>query len=528
MSDETSTAVLDAPVTTGSESSSNTPAPSTPGAPSSSTTAPAGVTPEAVATPAEFKAPARNAGEGVAAYLKRTREARDTFEKTGKAAEPAKPAVEVKPAATVEAPKPTEAAKPTEPAKTEEVPDPTKEDELIPDAGLATTELAEKVKNDPELAAALEKSGLRNALFANARLADKANQFIKEFPGGFDEVKFTKQYAAEREALEGGFTTVGTPQEVGQFFTDVVMPMSYVLDENGQPVPDGRGSFVTDGSVDRFIDNTVNLGLQLFPAQVFKNLLTLPNGKEAVLKEISSLAAEGDDEMKAALEILEDRLGKRSSSSPAREPQSEQEKQLAAERAAVNAEKERLTQQRQTEAQQRDTDNERAVATSISSEANKLIDQVLGKFAISEFNKESAKEKIRNALYDRINEDQTFKMQAAQLARKQYGAKSHQERVGLALRTAKSYLWSVAQPIIKAAGGELVAQNQAKHQKIATQIDASKKEPKAGLTTPSGSAAPLTAAEVTAKARENLKAQGKDPSSTAAVIAEVRRIRAGQ
>ena len=299
------------------------------------------------------------------------------------------------------------------------------------------------------------------------------------------------------------------------------------MDDSGNPVPDGNGGFQTDGTVNRFIDNIVNLGLQLQPQPVFENLLAQPQGKELLLNKLQSLSSEGDDEMQAALEIVKDRLEKRGSSSAASEPQNAEQKRLAQERQQLDAEKNSLAQQRQAEQSQRETDNERAVATSISSEVNSLIDSLLAKFAIPDFNKESAKEKIRNALYQRINEDGTFKMQAGQNARKQYSAKVHTERVGLAKRTAKSYLWQVADPIIKQAGGELIAANQAKHQKIATQVDASKKEPKAGLSTPAAPS-PLSNSELMAKAKESLAKQGKDPSDVKQLIQESRRIRAGQ
>jgi len=170
------------------------------------------------------------------------------------------------------------------------------------------------------------------------------------------------------------------------------------LDDSGNPVPDGNGGFQTDGTVNRFIDNIVNLGLQLQPQPVFENLLAQPQGKELLLNKLQSLSSEGDDEMQAALEIVKDRLEKRGSSSAASEPQNAEQKRLAQERQQLDAEKNSLAQQRQAEQSQRETDNERAVATSISSEVNSLIDSLLAKFAIPDFNKESAKEKIRNAL----------------------------------------------------------------------------------------------------------------------------------
>jgi len=157
MSDE-STAVLDAPVSTES-------APSSPASSTSSESAPAASTPSGASPSgetAEFTAPPRNPNEAPLLYMQRVREAREKHEK-GEAPKPTEP---VKP---VEATKPGEPAKPADPQKTEVKTD-AEPDDLIPETGIETTALAEKLKADPDLAAKLEAAGLKNAVFANARL----------------------------------------------------------------------------------------------------------------------------------------------------------------------------------------------------------------------------------------------------------------------------------------------------------------------------------------------------------------------
>lgn len=515
MPDET--AVIEtAPVSTGSESTPSPTTDTTPAPAPVETTAPAQV--DTAAAP-EFKSPAREQDEDNMAYMRRVREAREAFA-TGK------PAAEAPKLAEVPA---VEPAKPTEPAKEESKPG-----EIDPDAltaeeledlqGISTTELADKLKANPELDAKLEAAGIRDGIFKNARLADKAIKFTEVFPGGLQDATHARDQAATLGDLDNIASAVQDVDSVKGFY-QALMPLSYVLDDDGKPIPAEGGGFQTDGTVNRIIGQTVRYAIGQFPQDIFKDVMASPTGKDMLLKEIESLSnGSDDDETKAVLEFVQERIGQRASAAK-NEPQAGKEKELFEKEQSLNAEKIRLDQQRQTADSQKANDNERAVATAISARLDKLIDSTFANFAIPEFNKKTAMEEIRKALYDQIEKDPVFKSQANQLSRRQHSERTTTERVGLALRTAKSMLMTVARPILKEAGANVIGKQQAKLDKINTQTEVTRRTESKGSSAPVGSAPKLTPGEASKKAKENLVSRGIDPDDTIQLMREMQKVR---
>lgn len=524
-------AVVDAPVSTGGDvSSSPSPSTDTSSAPvqvdsAAPTQVDAAAAPE---TGEGFKAPPRNAGEDAREYMRRTREAREAHIKgePAKVAEPVKDAQAVAEAAKVGDPEKVEdPAKVADPAAVD--PDALSPEDIAGEQGIATTELAEKLKADPDLAAKLEAAGIKDAVFANARLADKAIKFTEVFPGGLEDATFAKEQASTFGELDNVATAVVDVDSVKNFYQSL-MPLSYVLDDAGNPIPDEAGGFKTDGTVNRIIGSTVRYAVQQFPQDVFNEVMALPGGKDMLLKQIESLATgSDDDELKAALEIVQERFGQRASAAK-NEPQTQKEKELFEKEQSLKAEKEGLDRQRQTAESQKAEDQERAVATDISSRIDKLIDSTFANFAIPEFNKKTAKEEIRKALYERISSDPVFKSQANQLSRKQYTEKAHTERVGLALRTAKSLLMTVARPVLKDAGADVIRKQEAKLAKITTQAEVTQRTEPKGSSSPTGGAPQMTGAQEVQAAKESLAKKGNASPSTSELLAERRLLKSGR
>jgi hypothetical protein len=483
---------------------------------------PAVVTPPPAAEAGtEFKAPPRNPGEDAREYMRRTREAREAHEKglpAPKPGETIQPALEAKPEVKVEEAKPADAVAD---------PDALTPEEIEGEQGIATTELAAKLAADPELTAKLEAAGIKDAVFANARLADKAMKYTEIFPGGLEDANFAKEQASTFGELDVIASDVKDVDSVGAFYR-ALMPLSYVLDEDGKPIPHADGGFQTDGTINRIIGSTIRYGITQFPADVFKEVMASPQGKDLLVKQIQSLATGADDEeLKAALEIVQERFGTRASAAK-NEPQSGKEKELFDKEQSLKAEKEGLDRQRQTDSNQKAEDQERSVATDISSRMEKLIDSTFANFAIPPFNQKTAREAIRTALYERLSNDPVFKAQANQLSRKQYSAKAHTERVGLAIRTAKSLLMTVARPILKDAGADVIRKQEAKLAKINTQTETTQRTEPRGSSSPAGGMPQMTGAQEVQQAKESLAKKGNTSPSTSELLAERRVLKSGR
>lgn len=464
-----------------------------------------------------FKAPTREPGEEASAYLARSIAAKAKWQEDKKNP-PAKP--EVKPTEA----KPVEQEVKPEEAKTEEAKpaESEKVDEFAEEEGIATSELAAKLKEDPELEAKLDAAGIKNQVFANARLADKANQFLQEFPGGLEDAKFAKQGATNFAMVDDAFSGVQDPQSFNEFIQKV-MPLSYILGDDGNPVLDERGQPVHDGTVGRFVENAVAYGASIYPKGVVEKLLGSDHGKEALLQELQSMGAGQDEELSAALEILTERIN-RGASAPSEETSAEA-KRLAQERKSVEAEKQALSQQRELSKRQEVEQQDRAISTDMSNQVEGVLDSYISRYAwATEFEKNAAREEIKKLTYERIKSDPIFSSRAAASGRKAYSPAVHKERVGMAVAAFRANMAAASKVVLEKAGAKLISQQESKAKKIATQIAASKTETKGSSAIPAGKPA-LTESQRGAVARENLRKAGQDPYDSRLLLNEMIRLK---
>jgi hypothetical protein len=173
-----------------------------------------------------------------------------------------KPAAEVKPAAaTPTETKPAVAEPPktegeTKPAAAETKPaaEPNPLDKMGP---LPAEKIAAALTDAPAAVQEfLKEKGLSvETLTANARLAAQTAQFLERVPS-LEALDVALQGNANFQLLETQLPAVQTVQDFDKFMMETLVPMSFIRDEKGQPIPDPDipGAFKNDGSIGKLID----------------------------------------------------------------------------------------------------------------------------------------------------------------------------------------------------------------------------------------------------------------------------------
>lgn len=108
----------------------------------------------------------------------------------------------------------------------------------------------------PEVKTFLAEKGLTvETLSENARLAAQTSQFLERVPD-IAALDVALQGNANFVKLETGLPAVQTSQDFDKFMMETLVPMSFILDDNGQPIPDPAipGAFKNDGSIAKLID----------------------------------------------------------------------------------------------------------------------------------------------------------------------------------------------------------------------------------------------------------------------------------
>src|SRR6185312_7662063 len=118
-------------------------------------------------------------------------------------------------------------------AKTEEV----AADPLDKIGPLPAEKIAAALKSSPELEKALTDAGLpKDALIAAAREAAQATQFKELFPT-IEIAQVAKQGSENFAILDEQFPAIRTLEDYSNFMTNTLLGMSFIRDENNNPVP---------------------------------------------------------------------------------------------------------------------------------------------------------------------------------------------------------------------------------------------------------------------------------------------------
>jgi len=492
-----------------SESVSSTPAVETP---SSTPAAPA--TPE----PISYKA-----GESDQELLARI--TREKAEKTAQPATPATPATEVaQPATPVE--KKTEPAQPeTPPAEPADLDDEQKEMLAQLETELMAGEEVEGVLSPKALAEhadlkpILEKNPeFKGQLMKTARLASEAVKY--------QEIFTTPEQAAEANELataygpiRDSFQSIQKPEDARSVLEQIAK-QSLMVDEAGNPVTGPDGKQLVHESFAHFLDgvytHVANYSIQQMqrsgqvPAEVLPLLNAALDVQRAQLqKEVAKGGDEAEDAqgLLAALDTLKERI------SPARSQASEEIPEHVKQRLAdIEQREQKLARDQQQARQQEQVAFEEKFETTVDQRLNPLMDRLLEKMDVPDFNRETAKARIAEALAERLLANQHYVRAARSLKGQGISDDVLKQRVALAMRNVQEILADVARPIINEAKGSFKKSQDAKSAKLASQIDASKSEPKGGTAVPTPPPVPKKH-ELLPEFRRQYKAQTGDVPS---------------
>lgn len=502
-----------------------TPSTSTPAAPATPvTTTPA--TPAAASTPAAAVAAApaaataadkfppgwdptkplpRNQGETDIQFISRRTQASAEYKAQQAAgtlqAAPEAPKVDVKPVEE----KPAEAKPEEKPAEAaaldpDSIPD---EDLGLAEIGVVTPqELTKKLADNPELAAALEKSGMKDQLYKLTRVASESAQIKQIFPTP-RAAEMARDRVLEYNGLEDSYLSIQKdPKNINGFIAGLA-ELSQVHDENGKPMIDGKGTPVTDGSFESFMESFLDVGLG------------------GVLDHYTKIE---DAEAVAAVKLLMERRSPASS-----KPSEDLPEHLQRREADLNSRAENLRRQEQDNAKQARQTGEQELGKQCRTHADSHIDRIFEKVTgLTDYAKDQAKREVFAAVVEALDKDPYYKSQRDYMAREAQTADLKKERVRWYTQNFNRHLMAVARPILQKAGAQAKAANQSVLTKIDAQKKASQAEPQSAGAAPVPQAAP-SGAEALKKFREDFRAQYKRmPTTTEEVTWKVRQYSAAR
>lgn len=163
---------------------------------------------------------------------------------------------------------------------------------------------------------------LRNELLANARIAESLAPY-RELFGSPEEAKVVAQAANEYSQAQSVFQSI-TPENVQQGtsdFLNLLLQMSALKDENGQPRRRENGTYITDGTTTRLLN-------ELFDRKF----------NTSIVKKIED---SGDAAAIAALDVVMERAGLRASTAD----NTNVDPTIAAERAKLEADRKQFNEQ---------------------------------------------------------------------------------------------------------------------------------------------------------------------------------------
>ena len=371
----------------------------------------------------------------------------------------------------------------------------------------APQELSAAIDADPAVAAALEANPeLRNKVFANARLAARANEYDQVFASPND-ARIAAQghdvYSSVKDALVGikPITQAGGPEGT-QTALNALFAATQVRDEDGNPVLDQNGKPITDGTIGQLLTNAFQ----------FRLLGILNEAKKT-----------GNEAQQAAVDVLMESFG----GAPSRPAEEDGDDPLAQERAALQAERAALEEQKTSQKQA----TQQAFEGRIEKSGDQLVDQAMTSIldrveGLSGFNRSVLDTQLREKTRDAISKDPYFKNEFAFLKSLPPTAKVEQQRVALISKYLQKHVPLVAKPLLKEAGMTvLAAQNKKLTTTTARQVATQSETRSSGrMPKPAG---PMNAQQLNATAIEQLQRElGTSKPSTAAIIARVAQLRA--
>lgn len=427
--------------------------------------------------------------------------------------EPVKPAVEPAKPAEIKAEEP----KPGEAPKVEEV-------KPVTEPEPANLEQWTKALNDnPEVAAKLEEvaPGITETISDWGRKAAVVDAYIETGLVTPELAKVAADDAQKFYGIEEAFPQVNSPQSLDKFVMDVMVPLSYIRDEQGNPVKNQDGTFQTDGSTARFFQNW-----NAFDA------ITTAQGLDQRISEAKKVSGEAGENQVAELERIKEALitvqNYREAGYQIPKAKDPEYKRSAEDQALIdkaNKDQQDAARTRQEAAKTSETAYMESVMTEVGSAVSGYMKSALDRTSFSASEKELVAKEVVAKTFDDMSKNGHFQRQKQNLYALGEKPEVKARLISLARTTFETLSRKHTQELTTKYGGKVVAASKAKLQKIDTQIQSDKMNQGGGTTPGAIAPSPMTTTQVREQAIKNLKASGMTHPEDGDILQETLKIR---
>jgi hypothetical protein len=311
-------------------------------------------------------------------------------------------------------------------------------------------DLNERINGNPALRQALEADpALRNAMFRNARLAAETSRYKDVFPD-LDSARYAAREAARFREIDDLFMDATTPQGTTRFLQKWA-EMAVLVDEQGNPVlengvPRMHPAFVS------LLDNMRNHELEFLRQSAERN---------------------GDEELLAALDIVRERT-----SPGSRAQDNELPPHIRAAAEQIRARESELNRRQLEQQYAEQAQFNHAVSEDVTQRINTLIEPALDKAALSDFVRQTAREKIDNAIADSLGRNRFFQARMAELARYPPTPQTRQQRLNVVMSHVQAIAGPIVRQVLRDASQPVMRAQEQRKAKIDAQVARSRSEPK--------------------------------------------------
>ncbi len=345
-------------------------------------------------------------------------------------------------------------------------------------------DLNERINANPALRQALEADpALRNAMFRNARLATETGRYKDVFPD-VDSARYAAQEAARFREIDDLFTDAITPEGTSRFLQKWA-EMAVLVDEQGNPVlengvPRMHPAFVS------LLDNMRNNELEFLRQNAERN---------------------GDEELVAALDIVGERT-----SPDSRAQDSELPPRIRAAAEQIRARESELNRRQLEQQYAEHARFNHAVSEEVTQRIDTLIEPALDKAALSDFVRQTAREKIDNAIADSLGRNRFFQARMAEIDRYPLTPQTRQQRLNVVMSHVQAIAGPIVRQVLREASQPVMRAHEERKTKIDAQVARSRSEPK-GTTSVSLGRRSLPPEQLLEQIRNDYSAEhGEQPS----------------
>jgi len=345
-------------------------------------------------------------------------------------------------------------------------------------------DLNERINSNPELKQALESDpGLRNAVFRNARLASEASKYREVFPD-VESAQYAAQSAATFRELDDLFLNAASPQGTGRFLQKWA-EMAMLTDEAGRPIVE-NGAPKLHPAFTSMLDNLRNNELDFLRQKAEKT---------------------GDQELMAALDIVRERT------SPASRAQDEElPPHIRAAAEQIKAREAELNRRQLEQQYAEQVRSDRFVGDEATQKIDALIEPALNKAALSDFVRQTARERIDNAIVEGLGRNKFFQARMAELNRYPMTPQARQQRVNLIMSHVQAIAGPIVRQVLREASQPVMRAQEERKAKIDAQVVRSRSEPR-GATSASFAGKPLPPEQLFERIRSDYaREHGEEPS----------------